>query len=584
MVPLLIGFLASVIGLGGVGQKIRQIVDSLRKPVNKALDGVINTGLKLAGPVIRGVKGVGAKVKAKVLGGDDSPAGKQQRLDKGMVAALSALRRFAGRPVGERLLKPVLAGIRLRYGLTSLVPVRQGPVWAIHGVVNPERHDTSDAKVEEVDDEVLRKSVTAMRTHTDDAVKEAEKTAKRALAGKDPTGSEKKLQADLAALRARWTAAEPKYRALPRDASREALTELREEYLSIDKAIDAITVGLNAADTHLAGLNSARASVRRSWEMINREAKKGRTAAALATAESRDVADQVRTLGGDIAAAEESHQALDLGAPANVETLRATFEALRQRATVVLQTVEGVRDPEAAARELQRVAGIAEKAIADARAAAAALTPASGEADPAVRGLLQEAQALTTKVADLRAAPPRMGAIAELLAAAVKLGNSARQAGKLADVGAQIDRRIEAIQEVIRETTALGRPGATEGAGEEAGTTEAGARAEVRDAMPLKAREGHHLKIVDRMNNLVDAVLALKALEDGATSEQQTKIGNAVTAARARYDGLKKGLDAWNARASAPGGDKLWHPGGTSKVIPSWPRWKTPLPKEFPKG
>ncbi len=65
MVPIIIGFLASVIGLGGIGQKIREIVEKLQKPVNKALDFVIKTGLKLAGPVIRGLKSLGGKAKAK---------------------------------------------------------------------------------------------------------------------------------------------------------------------------------------------------------------------------------------------------------------------------------------------------------------------------------------------------------------------------------------------------------------------------------------------------------------------------------------------------------------------------------------
>jgi hypothetical protein len=69
MVPILIGFLASVIGIGGIGQKIREIIGKLQKPVNKALDFVIKTGLKLAGPIIRGLKGIGGKVKAKVAAG-----------------------------------------------------------------------------------------------------------------------------------------------------------------------------------------------------------------------------------------------------------------------------------------------------------------------------------------------------------------------------------------------------------------------------------------------------------------------------------------------------------------------------------
>lgn len=68
MVPILIGFLASVIGIGGIGQKIRQIVETLQKPVNKALDFVIKTGLKLAGPIIRRIKGFAGKVKAGAKG------------------------------------------------------------------------------------------------------------------------------------------------------------------------------------------------------------------------------------------------------------------------------------------------------------------------------------------------------------------------------------------------------------------------------------------------------------------------------------------------------------------------------------
>jgi hypothetical protein len=78
MVPIIIGFLASVIGLGGVGQKIREIVQKLQKPVNQALDLVIKTGLKLAGPVIRGLKGIGTKVKAKVAAGKAWVKGKAE--------------------------------------------------------------------------------------------------------------------------------------------------------------------------------------------------------------------------------------------------------------------------------------------------------------------------------------------------------------------------------------------------------------------------------------------------------------------------------------------------------------------------
>ncbi|MEU8612953.1 hypothetical protein AB0C29_33705 [Actinoplanes sp. NPDC048791] len=78
MLPIIIGFLASVIGLGGIGQKIRSIVETLQKPVNQALDFVIKTGLKLAGPVIRGIAGISGRVKAKVAAGKAWVKGKAE--------------------------------------------------------------------------------------------------------------------------------------------------------------------------------------------------------------------------------------------------------------------------------------------------------------------------------------------------------------------------------------------------------------------------------------------------------------------------------------------------------------------------
>ncbi|WP_232006371.1 hypothetical protein [Mycobacterium sp. 852013-50091_SCH5140682] len=92
MVPILIGFLASAIGIGGIGEKIREIIATLQKPVNKAIDFVIKTGLKLAGPIIRGLKGIGSKVKAKVAAGKAWVKGKVEagkEWAKGKIAAIT---------------------------------------------------------------------------------------------------------------------------------------------------------------------------------------------------------------------------------------------------------------------------------------------------------------------------------------------------------------------------------------------------------------------------------------------------------------------------------------------------------------
>ncbi len=75
MLPIIIGFLASVLGLGGIGKKMRGIVQSLKKPVNKAVDWVVKKGMKLAKPLLTKlakaegwVKGKAASAKAWAKG------------------------------------------------------------------------------------------------------------------------------------------------------------------------------------------------------------------------------------------------------------------------------------------------------------------------------------------------------------------------------------------------------------------------------------------------------------------------------------------------------------------------------------
>ncbi|HEU4421738.1 MAG TPA: Rossmann-like fold-containing protein [Pilimelia sp.] len=164
MVPILIGFLASVIGLGGIGQKIRQIVETLQKPVNKALDFLIKTGLKLAGPLIRGIAGIAGKVKAKVAAGKAWVKGKveagkawvkgkiagkpktadqdiQDRWTKGMAAIkrISATSRGAG--VGTEELHRSLAEVKTRYQFQEIRATRQAAGWGVYAKLNPDNPD-----------------------------------------------------------------------------------------------------------------------------------------------------------------------------------------------------------------------------------------------------------------------------------------------------------------------------------------------------------------------------------------------------------------------------------------------------------
>lgn len=75
-VPIVISFLASLLGLGGIGDKIKSILQAVKKPVMTAVDAVIKGALKLARPLINGMKSLGKKAKAKFEQGKNWVKGK----------------------------------------------------------------------------------------------------------------------------------------------------------------------------------------------------------------------------------------------------------------------------------------------------------------------------------------------------------------------------------------------------------------------------------------------------------------------------------------------------------------------------
>jgi hypothetical protein len=59
-IPVAIGFLASLLGLGNIGSTIRSTIEKAQKPINKAIDWTINLavkGVKAAGKLVAGVFG-----------------------------------------------------------------------------------------------------------------------------------------------------------------------------------------------------------------------------------------------------------------------------------------------------------------------------------------------------------------------------------------------------------------------------------------------------------------------------------------------------------------------------------------------
>ncbi|WP_051795110.1 hypothetical protein [Streptomyces sp. NRRL S-87] len=140
--PVVLDFLASLLGLGGISEKIKSILAKVQAPVMQAVDWVVG---KIAGAG----KKLLSKLKAKAQGGDDSPEGKKARLDKGLAAAAAVANRYAGRPLSKLVVRAAFAAIKVKYGMQSLELVPAGRKWAVQGTVNPTDTVGTEALTEE---------------------------------------------------------------------------------------------------------------------------------------------------------------------------------------------------------------------------------------------------------------------------------------------------------------------------------------------------------------------------------------------------------------------------------------------------
>lgn len=125
LLSLAISFLAGFAGLGNVASKIMGVVQKIRAPIDKALDGLINWIVTMARKIGRFVAQAGV------------PSDPNERLRLAAGAATSAARAL-GRGVTRPLLQPVFAGIQVRYGLRQIDAFERGGRWWVRVSVNPD--------------------------------------------------------------------------------------------------------------------------------------------------------------------------------------------------------------------------------------------------------------------------------------------------------------------------------------------------------------------------------------------------------------------------------------------------------------
>lgn len=127
-VPVAISFLASLLGLGGIAGKVKEVIGKIQKPINSLIDKVVGGALKMAKKVV-------GKVKGAFGGKPRSDAEKQKALQAGLAAGVSAMNKLKGKKVTAALIKPVLGAIKLRHRLSLLQPVKGDKYWAVEGNV-----------------------------------------------------------------------------------------------------------------------------------------------------------------------------------------------------------------------------------------------------------------------------------------------------------------------------------------------------------------------------------------------------------------------------------------------------------------
>ncbi|MEO1061300.1 MAG: hypothetical protein AAFZ07_07760 [Actinomycetota bacterium] len=173
-IPVAIGFLASLLGLGGIADKVKGIIEAIRKPINAAIGKVVDLALRFARPLIsamgRGAARVrsgvdrakawgrqqAGKAKAKLSAGAkrvreklgiktaeeqaDLRASQMTEAEKDATldAALAEAKPFAERSKDDIGLKAGLLHYQRKHKLRSLVRRGQGPQYELVAQLTPD--------------------------------------------------------------------------------------------------------------------------------------------------------------------------------------------------------------------------------------------------------------------------------------------------------------------------------------------------------------------------------------------------------------------------------------------------------------
>ncbi|WP_234356627.1 hypothetical protein [Streptomyces sp. NRRL F-2295] len=164
-VPLLIGFLAALLGIGGLANKVKSVFQSVSRPVTRAIDKLVDfiakKGKALWRKLRKDKEGNERRDQKKTSpkDGKESSLDKRKLLREGVRAASKELDRHEGELVPESSVRVKLSTIKARYKLTELRAFEDGDSWRIEAAINPRASAKSKAPTKKQLMASMRKSL-----------------------------------------------------------------------------------------------------------------------------------------------------------------------------------------------------------------------------------------------------------------------------------------------------------------------------------------------------------------------------------------------------------------------------------------
>jgi len=128
-VPVVLSFLAALLGLGGIAGKIRSIIEKIRAPINKAIDWVIRKAVDIVKSLGK-LFGVGKKK-------DEKPG--DEKWNTSVAALHPDLEKLKKEGVTEKKLRSTLPRLASKHGFKRLDIASNAKGWQVKGSMSPER-------------------------------------------------------------------------------------------------------------------------------------------------------------------------------------------------------------------------------------------------------------------------------------------------------------------------------------------------------------------------------------------------------------------------------------------------------------